>query len=50
MFNDKNEQWNFRKKMQELDLLEKTGKTEMEGAHRPAMLYRFKNKEIVFFD
>jgi 8-oxo-dGTP diphosphatase len=41
---------NFRKKMQELDLLEKTGKTEMEGAHRPAMLYRFKNKEIVFFD
>lgn len=41
---------NFRKKMQELDFLEKTGKTEMEGAHRPAMLYRFKNKEIVFFD
>lgn len=40
---------NFRKKMQELGLLEKTGKTEMEGAHRPAMLYKFKNKEVVFF-
>lgn len=41
---------NFRKKMQELDLLEATGKTEMEGAHRPAMLYRFKYKEVIFFD
>lgn len=41
---------NFRKKMNELDLLVKTGKTEMDGAHRPAMLYKFKQKEIVFFD
>lgn len=41
---------NFRKKMRELDLLEKTGEKEVDGAHRPAMLYKFKNKEIVFFD
>jgi 8-oxo-dGTP diphosphatase len=41
---------NFRKKMQELNLLERTGRTEMEGAHRPAMLYKFRHKEIVFFD
>lgn len=41
---------NFRKKMKELDLLESTGLKEMDGAHRPAMLYRFKHKEVVIFD
>lgn len=41
---------NFRKKMLGLGLLEATGKKELEGAHRPAMLFKFKNKEVVFFD
>lgn len=41
---------NFRKKMLSLGLLKSTGKKELEGAHRPAMLYEFKNKEVVFFD
>jgi len=41
---------NFRKKVLESGLLEETGKKEVEGAHRPAMLYRFKNREVVFMD
>lgn len=41
---------NFRKKMSSLDLLEDTGKMEVEGAHRPAKLYKFKKKDVVFFD
>ena len=41
---------NFRKKMASLGLLEDTGKMEVEGAHRPAKLYKFKKKDVVFFD
>ena len=41
---------NFRKRMLSLGLLKATGEKEMEGAHRPAMLYRFTTKEIIFFD
>lgn len=41
---------NFRKKMLSSNLLKETGEKELEGAHRPAMLYSFKTKEIVFFD
>lgn len=41
---------NFRKKMLSLGLLEGTGQKEKDGAHRPAMLYRFKSREVVFFD
>lgn len=41
---------NFRKKMGSLGLLEKTGEKEMEGAHRPAMLYKFNKREVIFFD
>lgn len=41
---------NFRKRMSSLGFLEATGQKEMEGAHRPAMLHRFKTKEVVFFD
>lgn len=41
---------NFRKKMISLGLVEATGEKEMEGAHRPAMLYQSTNKEVVFFD
>ncbi|MBU1976251.1 MAG: NUDIX hydrolase [Nanoarchaeota archaeon] len=36
---------NFRKKIKELDLLEETKELFREGAHRPAMLYRFRDRE-----
>lgn len=36
---------NFRKKIHSLDLVEQTGDARREGAHRPAMLYRFKSRE-----
>lgn len=41
---------NFRKRMLASGLLEETGKKDMTGAHRPAMLYEFKKRELVFFD
>lgn len=41
---------NFRKKMLSLGILDETGQKEIEGAHRPAMLYKFNSKEVVFFD
>lgn len=41
---------NFRKQMKELDLVQETGLKEMDGAHRPAMLYRAKRKNVVVFD
>ena len=41
---------NFRKRMLATGLLEETGKKDMNGAHRPAMLYQFKKREVVFFD
>lgn len=39
---------NFRKKMFSLNILEKTNESKREGAHRPAKLYRFKDKFLVF--
>ena len=36
---------NFRKKLRELNLLEELFETKMEGAHRPAKLYSFKEKK-----
>ena len=41
---------NFRKHILGTGLLEETGRKEMIGAHRPAMLYQFKKRELVFFD
>jgi 8-oxo-dGTP diphosphatase len=41
---------NFRKRMLAAGLLQETGKRELAGAHRPAMLYRFKKMEIAFLD
>lgn len=41
---------NFRKRMLSLGLLRSTGKRELGGAHRPAMLYEFKTREVVLFD
>ncbi|MFH0936912.1 MAG: NUDIX domain-containing protein [Candidatus Daviesbacteria bacterium] len=41
---------NFRKRMLSLGLLKPSGEKEKSGAHRPAMLYEFRKKEVVFFD
>ncbi len=41
---------NFRKQILSLGLLVKTGQREVSGAHRPAMLYRFKSRDLVLFD
>lgn len=41
---------NFRKRMLATGLLQATGRKEVAGAHRPAMLYTFKKKEIAFLD
>ncbi len=41
---------NFRKRMLATGLLQETGKKDQAGAHRPAMLYRFIKKEVVFLD
>lgn len=35
---------NFRKRIKELELLAETKEKRMDGAHRPAMLYSFKDK------
>jgi 8-oxo-dGTP diphosphatase len=41
---------NFRKRILAMGLLQETGKKIAMGAHRPAMLYKFKKREIAFFD
>jgi 8-oxo-dGTP diphosphatase len=50
ILNKKLDKRNFRKRMLASGLLQETGKKEVAGAHRPAMLYTFKRKEIAFFD
>ncbi len=35
---------NFRKRIKALDILASTRETKMEGAHRPALLYRFRSR------
>ncbi|MBT7902338.1 NUDIX hydrolase [Candidatus Woesearchaeota archaeon] len=37
---------NFRKKLNQMAILKETNETKIEGAHRPARLYRLKNKNI----
>ena len=39
---------NFRKRMLSVGIIEPTGDTRREGAHRPAKLYRFTSREPVF--
>lgn len=41
---------NFRKKILASDLLVKTNDKEIDGAHRPALLYKFKKREVIMFD
>lgn len=40
---------NFRKRMQSLGIMEPTGKTTADGAHRPAQLYAFRERRPVIF-
>jgi len=39
---------NFRKRMLSSGIIEPTGEVRREGAHRPALLYRFTSREPVF--
>ena len=39
---------NFRKRMLSTGIIEPTGERRREGAHRPALLYRFHSREPVF--
>ncbi len=39
---------NFRKKIFSLDIITPTSEIKKDGAHRPAKLYTFKNKHMVF--
>jgi 8-oxo-dGTP diphosphatase len=41
---------NFRKKMLAAGILEATPRQKREGAHRPAQLYRFTRREVLFLD
>jgi len=50
IIDDKLDKRNFRKRMLTTGLLQETGKKEAMGAHRPAMLYKFKKMEIAFLD
>lgn len=50
IIDDKLDKRNFRKRMLATGLLQETGKKDAAGAHRPAMLYKFKKMEIAFLD
>ena len=50
ILNEELDKRNFRKKMLATELLKETGQKDQAGAHRPAMLYQFKKKKIVYFD
>ena len=50
IINDNLDKRNFRKRMLATGLLTETGKKDIDGAHRPAMLYKFKKMEITYFN
>jgi 8-oxo-dGTP diphosphatase len=50
IINAKLDKRNFRKRMLATGLLQETGRKDVAGAHRPAMLYKFKKMEIAFLD
>jgi 8-oxo-dGTP diphosphatase len=49
IINDNLDKRNFRKRMLATNLLQETGKKDINGAHRPAKLYQFKKMEITYF-
>jgi 8-oxo-dGTP diphosphatase len=50
IINGKIDKRNFRKRMLATNLLQETGKKDINGAHRPAKLYQFKKMEITYFN
>jgi len=40
---------NFRKRIISLDIIEQTGRVASEGRHRPAQLYRFRQRKAITF-
>ncbi len=50
IIDDRIDKRNFRKRVLATGLLQETGKKDAIGAHRPAMLYKFKKREIAFLD
>jgi len=50
ILNDTLDKRNFRKRMLASGLLQETGKKHLHGAHRPAMLYQFKEMAITFLN
>ncbi|MBK9924928.1 MAG: NUDIX hydrolase [Anaerolineales bacterium] len=50
IINDRLDKRNFRKRMLATNLLQETGKKDINGAHRPARLYQFKKMEITYFN
>lgn len=50
IINDTLDKRNFRKRMLATNLLQETGKKDLQGAHRPARLYQFKKMEITYFN
>lgn len=49
ILNKKLDKRNFRRRILSLDLLKEAGKIDNDGVHRPAKLYEFKKREVVFF-
>lgn len=49
ILNQKLDKRNFRKKLKELGILKSLHETKMEGAHRPALMHAFKNKQYKMF-
>lgn len=45
ILNEKMDKRNFRKKIKELEILKELDEMKMDGAHRPAHLYSFKEKQ-----
>lgn len=45
VFNEKQDKRNFRKKIKELNIVKTVPGTKMDGAHRPARLFAFKDKK-----
>ncbi|HEX2997099.1 MAG TPA: NUDIX domain-containing protein [Anaerolineales bacterium] len=50
ILDEKLDKRNFRKRMLATGLLQETGEKTATGAHRPAMLYKFKKMEIAFLE
>ena len=50
VYNEKLDKRNFRRKVLDLKLVEPTGKKSARGAHRPAELFKFKQRKMEYVD